>query len=290
MSLSVLPLGMSWAGLASSATSLLLGSALFAGLGMGGGLVYRPTLLLLGWDPHLALSTSCLLVTVSGLVAGVVFSKFALADKTLAVILGGSAAAGSFMGGLCAPSIPALWLSAFTSAGILSALGLSEWGRRRPEDSTEGQKHDVPSPHPRRSLVREVGGHRYSLPLAIVVPVALVTGFSASWIGIGGGLLLVPILSGPLKVPIKVAVGTSAWGVILIGATSTVGHAVGGSFAGWAVLPLVPAVAAGAGLGAFFSSKLKGKTLHGIVSSVCLLVALFFMARTVWMLWENHLR
>lgn len=296
---------------ASSFAALLLGAGLFAGLGMGGGLVYRPVLLLLGWNDHYAIATSCMLVTASGTVAGLVFAKLQCADTRLAAVVGVAAAAGSFVGGLTAPGLSELTLSAFTSVGLAVAVVLSLVNRRRrgsapetegpsreetqepdetqvsgcgPSGSSIDTEHTKPKPHGWGRWARATGGHSYSIRLPVLIPASLAAGFSAAWIGIGGGLFMVPLLIGPFRIPPLVAVGTSAWVVIIVGLTASVGHAVGGTFAGWAGLALVPGVAIGAALGAWAASRLRHSSLRWLVTAVCTTVCLAFVARTIWLL------
>jgi uncharacterized membrane protein YfcA len=259
--------------------ALMVGAGVFGGLGLGGGLVFRPVLLALGWTDHLAVATSCLLTVVTGLTAGLLFAKFKLADWVLALWIGPATALGSFVGGLTAAAAPELWLSIFAVLGLWGGAALAELYTVRGTDEPEDKP--PPTNRSRTTLTRTVGEFTYSVSLPLVLPVALASGFVGAWMGIGGGLVLVPMLMGPLKVPAKIAVGTSALNVIVVGLTAMAGHAVGGSFAGFSVLMLVPAVAVGAALGAVVSSKLPQHVLRRMVTVACLAISLLFVYRTV---------
>jgi uncharacterized membrane protein YfcA len=259
--------------------ALMVGAGVFGGLGLGGGLVFRPVLLALGWTDHLAVATSCLLTVVTGLTAGLLFAKFKLADWVLALWIGPATALGSFVGGLTAAAAPELWLSIFAVLGLWGGAALAELYTVRGGADEPAEK---PAPkQSRATLTRTVGEYHYSISLPLVLPVALASGFVGAWMGIGGGLVLVPMLMGPLKVPAKIAVGTSALNVIVVGLTAMAGHAVGGSFAGFSVLMLVPAVAVGAALGAVVSSRLPQRVLRRMVTVACLSISLLFIYRTV---------
>lgn len=280
--------------------ALMVGAAVFGGLGLGGGLVFRPVLLALGWTDHLAVATSCLLTVVTGTVAGLMFAKFKLADWGLALWIGPATALGSFVGGLTAAAAPELWLSVFAVTGLWGGAALAERYTVRAGDGEDTQPRtpragEEPSDQPasretpktpgsRRSkttLTRTVGEYTYTVRLEHMLLAALGSGFVGAWMGIGGGLVLVPILMGPLGVPAKIAVGTSALNVIVVGLTAVAGHAAGGSFAGFPALALVPAVAAGAAAGAFVSSRLPQKVLRRMVTVGCLGVSVVFVCRTV---------
>lgn len=266
--------------------ALMVGAGVFGGLGLGGGLVFRPVLLALGWTDHLAVATSCLLTVVTGTVAGLLFAKFKLADWVLALWIGPATALGSFVGGLTAAAAPELWLSVFAVLGLWGGAALAELYTVRGAEEPEGKSvskppHPAPSPRPRTTLTRTVGEYTYTVNLPLALATALASGFVGAWMGIGGGLVLVPMLMGPLKVPAKIAVGTSALNVIVVGLTAMAGHAVGGSFAGFSVLMLVPAVAVGAALGAVVSSKLPQRVLRRMVTVACLSISLLFVYRTV---------
>lgn len=255
--------------------AVLAGGLIFSGMGMGGGLVYRPTLLLLGWTDHMAVATSCILTTTSGVVAGLVFSKFKLADVRLVAYMGPLAAAGSLVGGLTAPRAPEIWLSAFTVVCLWIALAL-QWVFAGRGKSVTRRRWGTRQ--------RTVGASSYTVWIPGLVSAAAAAGFSGAWMGIGGGLILVPVMIGPCGIPAKIAVATSSLMVIVVGSTAFLGHMVGGSFAGAAVLLLIPAVALGAGLGALVSVKLSQRTIERLVAATCLLVSLYFLWRTIRLL------
>jgi hypothetical protein len=119
--------------------------------------------------------------------------------------------------------------------------------------------------------------------MPLLVLAAIAAGFASAWIGIGGGLFIVPLLVGPFKIPPKTAIGTSAWVVIVVGLTGCVGHALGGSFAGLAALSLVPAVALGAGLGAYSATRIHAHKLRWLITAVCGAVCIMFLVRSIWL-------
>jgi uncharacterized protein len=93
---------------------------------------------------------------------------------------------------------------------------------------------------------------------ALLLFVGLLAGVAAGLLGIGGGLLVVPILGGWLGVPLKRAVGTSLLTVLATSSVSVVAEA----FVAPQNLQWLEAVslAVGATLGALVGAKLVART------------------------------
>ncbi len=97
----------------------------------------------------------------------------------------------------------------------------------------------------------------YPLVLAIGVFVGIITGF----IGAGGGFLIIPVLANLLKLPMKVAVGTS---LLIISTNSLLGFLFSLSHRAihWHFLLTVSFIAMiGILIGSFLSAKIDGKKL-----------------------------
>ena len=170
---------------------LLIGLGLLAGglaglLGIGGGLIFAPLLLWLDLPPHQALATSSFAIVptaLAGLIAHLRSGSLPLRSG-LAI---GLAAFGSALlfGGLAGLVSGWVLLAMQTVIYIVLAFAV----RVRPEEDEEDEAED---------------GQLLSL-----AGVGCIAGWTAGMLGLGGGLVMVPLMNGPLGVPIHRAVRLS---------------------------------------------------------------------------------
>lgn len=110
-----------------------------------------------------------------------------------------------------------------------------------------------------------------------VLLVSIFVGIVSSMLGLGGGFLMVPILSIVLLFPIKNAIGTSMVSVMIMGLSATIAYYRKGLIDLRVCMPLTLGAVVGAQLGA---------TLTGILSGVLLtrIFGLFLVAISVLMI------
>jgi uncharacterized membrane protein YfcA len=102
---------------------------------------------------------------------------------------------------------------------------------------------------------------------------SLLAGGFGSMVGIGGGLIIVPVLTLALGVDIKVAIAASLIGVIATSTTATATYLRAGLADRRLGLFLLVATAAGGVTGGITAGLLDGRTLAGIFGLFLLLVA-----------------
>jgi uncharacterized membrane protein YfcA len=99
---------------------------------------------------------------------------------------------------------------------------------------------------------------------------SFVEGFFSSMMGIGGGIIMVPLLVRLLKYPPHIATATSQFIVAVTALAATAAHVVQGSFSGsdtiLRAVPLALGVAIGAQIGAWQSRRIRGPTLIRFLS------------------------
>ncbi|MCB0343545.1 MAG: sulfite exporter TauE/SafE family protein [Bdellovibrionales bacterium] len=256
--------------LASLAGCLLFVSALFTMLGQGGGAFYTPLQVIFGYDFHTAASNSLFLIMVSSLAATLVFRKAKRVDWSLAWALESAAASGAFLGGFFSYLVPASTLS-WIFASVIVTAGIAML-RQAPVSAGK------PMRSPRRFLwKRRCGSHRYLINMLHALPLMFLAGLLSGMIGIGGGVLKVPIFVLLLGVPMGVAVGTSAFMVGLTATSGFVGHAITGNWDPFTSFVLAAVVFVGGRLGARVSINLDQFRLRR-VCAVFLIFAAVFMA------------
>ena len=244
--------------LAGLAVGLVAGvlSGLF---GVGGGIVMTPGVqTFLGVGPIVALATPLPVIfptAIAGALRYRAAGELDLAAARRLVLAGVPAAA---LGALATEAVPTELLLIVTSA-LLAWQGV---GIVRGTDAP-----------------REAPGGRADL-----VPTSLIgaaAGFVSGLLGIGGGLLMVPLLTGWLGMPLKRALGTSLAAIVGMVVPGTVVHALLGNIAWDVALALVVGAVPGARLGAKLALGSRERTLRVLVGSFLLAVALLYGARQV---------
>ncbi|MEW6322861.1 MAG: sulfite exporter TauE/SafE family protein [Acidobacteriota bacterium] len=210
-------------------------------LGLGGGVFLVPFLVIglgLPFQTAAAVSLTTVIATSSAVAATRAGQQ--LINLRLGMLLEVATAAGGVLGGVTAAAIAprtlALLFSAVTAA--MAAVTLSRLDRRNILD-----EHVDPGRWGGRFLDEDTGrlvAYRVRrLPLGLAV--SFVAGNISTLLGLGGGILKVPLLNAWCGVPMRVAAATSAF---MIGVTATSGAII---YYGRGILP--PALAAAAVVG-----------------------------------------
>lgn len=246
-------------------------------VGAGGGFVLTPVLLLL--YPH----DSARLLTAISLTA--VFFNAAsgsaayLRQRRVDVRSGAVFAAATLpgaVGGALLTGVVSRSVFDGVMGGVLAALAiwLAVGGRWRPRTARGAR---------RRTLVDRDGlVYEYDVPLLRGALYSLGVGFVSSFLGIGGGVIHVPLLVRALGFPTHIATATSHFVLAWMAGTGTLTHVVAGSFAhGHGVrraVALSVGVVAGAQLGARISRRLGGHHIERALALALLALAvrLFF--------------
>ncbi len=179
-------------------------SVVFSMFGKGGGSLYTPVLVMLGWDVGVSISTALFLNLVTALVATLVFARNRLVDfRFCAVFLPGTIA-GSILGALLSSRAPkdlllGLFAAFLGGAGVLMIRsGKGETGQ------------------PVKPL-------RWSLTM-LIVGFSFAVGVLSSLIGVGGGLVIFPFLVLYMGYSAQKAAGANALIVTVSSLVGSVGH------------------------------------------------------------------
>ncbi len=271
--------------------SAVLGGVVGSLLGLGGGIVIVPVYTIaLGLPVHVAVGTSLVAVVANASSAAAVYLRSHLANLRLALLLATITAAGSLTGGLIGTSVAGPWL--LGTFGVL-LLGVGGLMLARPEsgkDRGAAARGEV-GPGLAEANVGAAGGGDSSLEGRFLDPAAraevgyrprrvgagflfsFLAGNLSGMLGIGGGVVQVPVMNLMLGVPIKAATATSSHIISLTAAAGAVVYLARGF-----VDPVVTAVTiVGVYLGARAGAELA-RILPSVLIRRVFSVVLFYMA------------
>lgn len=108
---------------------------------------------------------------------------------------------------------------------------------------------------------KEGNSYSYSYNRTIGIIISIFVGFLSSMLGIGGGIIHVPILVNVLDFPVHVATATSHFILAIMALTGTIVHIITGSFTKdvWRTIAIGIGALIGAQFGAMLSTRIHGK-------------------------------
>ena len=110
--------------------------------------------------------------------------------------------------------------------------------------------------------------------LTTEILIGLVVGFASSLFGIGGGIVLVPVLLVLFREDVHVTAATSAFVVMLTSPAGIIAHGLYGDFEAWAAFPLVAGGFAGGTVGARVARHLHAAQLSTVMAGMLFAAAL----------------
>lgn len=243
-------LGLMALGLAAGAFGTLIGA--------GGGFALMPLLIM--FYPHdspATLTSISLAVVFFNALSG--SEAYALAkriDYRSALLFSAATLPGAVLGALNTQAVPRRAFD-FIFGGAVLALAVFLAFRKA------GRETSIPSATGgvTRSITDAHGQtFTYSFNPALGVGASLVVGYVSSFLGIGGGIIHVPLLVYLLHFPVHVATATSHLILAFMAFAGTLTHVLAGSFATGAhrTAALAIGVVAGAQIGAGLSDRIRG--------------------------------
>ena len=106
----------------------------------------------------------------------------------------------------------------------------------------------------------------------VLVAVAVIVGMLGSMLGVGGGILLVPILTLFLDVPVKNAIGTSLVCVVVTSSASQIVYVARGLTNSRLGMTLEVATTLGALVGGVTAILVSGRAIFGVFAAVLIYV------------------
>ena len=250
-------------------------------LGIGGGVFLVPFLnSVIGLPIKIAVATSLMTVIATSSVVSVSTVGRNLINLRLGMLLEVASAAGGVAAGLMFHALSDetlfLWFAFVT--GLIAVMVLSRLDRRNVLDATVdpgrlgGRFYDEESG-------REVVYRVKRLPVALGV--SALAGVVSGSLGIGGGILKVPLLNAWCGVPLRAAAATSA---LMIGVTAAASAPI--QYANHYIQPPLAAAAvlgvlAGSRFGLWFGGRAKARWLKLLLATILALVSLVHFVKVL---------
>jgi len=268
----------------------LLGSM----LGVGGGLIIVPVLTLALHLPiQIAIGSSLVAIVANACTAAGIYTKARLTNIKLGLLLETTTIPGAIIGGFAAAVIAPSILSALF--GLVLIYVTYTMVTRQHFISTDTQLDD--HLHPGEpgitsdNLSSSLKESYYDQNLDKVVdykvtrtPVGLGAGFFAgalsSLLGIGGGIIKVPVMHLLMGVPMKAAIATSTFMIALTAATGAFIYQYYGNIQPFIIAPLIIGIVIGSRIGAELTQRTRGVWLRRIFGVFLFLVAILMFLKT----------
>jgi uncharacterized membrane protein YfcA len=109
----------------------------------------------------------------------------------------------------------------------------------------------------------------------------LVVGFASSLFGIGGGIVLVPVMLFLFREDVHSTAATSAFVVMLTSPVGVITHALYGDLQAWAAIPLVAGGFAGGTVGARVARRIRAVHLSTVMAGMLFVAALALAVKHV---------
>lgn len=261
-----------------------VGAGLFAGfigsmLGLGGGFVMVPILHFgFGLKIEYAIGTSLAIMIFTASSSALGYWRQHRIDTRLAGYLVITSVPGVICGALVSEMMDRDTLKIIFGVA-LSLAAIRMFTGRKAFFSTASRSFKRHVLH-RRIVDREGTVFEYNVNLVLTMIFAGVAGLSSGLLGIGGGIINVPMLTFS-GLPIHLAVATSSFLIIFNAITGAVSHAMLHNVNYLTAAAIVPGVIIGAQLGAFASKRVKPKKLRLILAFALLLLALRMVAKAL---------
>lgn len=271
-----------------------VGAGLFGSLlGLGGGILIVPLLSLAFGLPLLtAVGISLICVIVTSSAAAGVYLERRVANLRLGMTLELFTACGAMVGGLVAFLLPERLIDGlFTALLVYVAVTMA---RRRDDAASAAVGEAAPSAaaveaigasatdRPTSAFLDRLSGPGYRVRrLGFGVVGSVFAGVASALLGIGGGLIKVPVMHVVMGVPLRVATATSNLMIGITASASAIIYLLRGGIDPYAAAPTAIGVFIGASAGSRLAARIDLRLLRGLFVAILLYTAWQMLQRAI---------
>ncbi len=249
-------------------------------VGSGGGFILTPVLLVAypQAKPDLITAISLVVVFFNALSGSLAYRAQKRIDYRSGLQFAVAALPGSIAGALVVGLVPTAPFDAIMGVTLaaLAVLVLRDGGQ------SELTPRPAAGATPRSITDAEGVRYQYAVPVRRGILYSIVVGFVSSFLGIGGGVIHVPLMVTALGFPVHIATATSHFVLAFMAATGSLTHVFSGTFASGIGLRRAAAlsvgVLAGAQLGAKLSRRSSASLIRRVLGVALLAIALRVLA------------
>jgi len=245
-------------------------------VGVGGGIFVVPILTMIySLEPKEAIGTSLAMIIFTSIFSTISYSRQKRIDYKLGLILSIATIPGAIIGALTAniinPAQLGLIFGIFLVFVALRMLITYRFGESKPE-KTDKLWH--------RKIADSAGTvFEYSSDLKKGFPLSFFGGFFSGLLGIGGGVVMVPIMHFLMDFPMHLAVATSMFIMIFTSLAGATTHFTLGNVHLEYMILLCIGIIFGTQLGAYLSKRTSGKNLRRIFGIIVILVSILMIQK-----------
>jgi uncharacterized membrane protein YfcA len=263
-------------------------------LGVGGGLIIVPVLTLALHLPiQVAIGSSLVAIVANACTAAGIYTKVRLTNIKLGLLLETTTIPGAIIGGFAAAVIAPSILSALFGL-VLIYVAYTMVTRQhfisannQPDDHLHLAKPVKISDNLSSSLtdsyydqnLDEVVDYKVNRTSA-GLGTSFFAGILSSLLGIGGGIINVPVMHMVMGVPMKAAIATSTFMIALTAATGAFIYQYYGNIYPFIIAPLVIGIVIGSRIGVELTQRTGGELLRRIFGAFLFLVAILMFLKT----------
>ncbi len=241
---------------------IFLSSLVLTMVGLGGGLIFSPLFVLLKFPVSTAVSASLFLNAIAAASAAITYFRKKMVDVKVGLPLLIASTISAPLGAVLTQKIN---VRIFT--GVLALVIFLAAMRMLFSGKIEAERAEI-------SMARKIIGGG---------AIGAVIGVMAGFLGIGGGVFIVPLLIYVLKVPTKMAAATSIFIVVFSSLSGFVTHiSIAATDWKFILTAAVFSFLGGQAGSRIMSEKLKGKTVRRIFGVVLILFALKLAQRSLF--------
>jgi hypothetical protein len=228
-------------------------------IGAGGGFVLAPFLLLLEptESPEIITSISLAVVFFNALSGSLAYARHGRIDYQAGRQFALATTPGAILGALSTAYLPRHVFDLVMGVLMIMGAGVLLW--RPLHDERRAATPDARYP-PHTVVERDGSTHTFAYNPRTGIWLSALVGYLSSLLGIGGGIIHVPVLVHLLHFPVHIATATSHFVLAIMAMTGTVVHILTGAFAHGVrrTMALSLGVFVGAQVGAWCSHRLHG--------------------------------
>jgi uncharacterized membrane protein YfcA len=239
----------SWLAMAGAVAAGFVSGVLSAMMGIGGAVVTTPAVRALGGTPIEAVGSTIPAILPGAISGAWRYARAGLVQWRLALPLGVAGSVLAVVGARLSDEVSGRILMVLTASVMLWS-GLTVVGKVRGSDG------DGADPEPTAQAVAARDS------LALLGLAGATAGFVAGLLGVGGGIVLVPVLTGVLHLPMRRAVASSLVGVAIFQVPALVTHVWLGHVNWTYALPLMLGALPGAQVGAHITIRTTDRTVR----------------------------